>query len=475
MPGTKVTKYLCDRGRKMKKLTILLLIGLLIAGLTSCSGADKEAEMDTDPDTVIQFNDEVLESMIRTAMDKPEGDILVSDALLITEFDFRMDGNDWSKPRINNLDALKYFTNLTYLDLSWAVLNKENSFEDVDISALSALTNMESLQLACVNISDISALEGMTNLSGLSVWGGFRLEDISALASLTNLGAVDLRNNMIKDLSPLAGLTNLDYVDVSNNLISDLSPLAGLTGLSELYVADNLVRDYTPLCGLSSTLTKRDFEPVAEPQPINFQDAVLEQKIRAQLNIPTGDITINDTEGVTELYLGNPWQDVIPEDIKISDISALKYFPNLFKLDIYCNNIEWTHSLRSLTNLGILNLSSNKVNDIVPLSKCTNLVILNLSGCQTNTEALAPLSALTKLESLDLSYSPAIGSVEVLSGLTTLKSLDLRNVPVDFAPLAGLSNLTTLYLCDPIENLYEPDYKVLKEIYPNLTDKNFTM
>lgn len=459
----------------MKTLRFLLLIGILIAGLTACSGADSEVEVDIDADTAIQFNDEVLESMIRTAMGKPEGDILVSDALLITEFDFRMDGNDWSKPRINNLDALKHFTNLTYLDLSWAVQNKENSFEDVDISALSTLTNLESLQLACVNISDISALEGMTNLKGLSVWGGFRLEDISVLASLSNLEAVDLRNNMIKDVTPLSGLANLDYVDVSNNLISDLSPLAGLTGLSELYVADNLVRDYTPLGGIASALSKRDFEPVAQPQPINFRDAVLEQKIRAQLNIPTREITINDTEGVTELYLGNPWQEVIPEDTKISDISALKYFPNLFKLDIYSNNIEWIHSVRALSNLGILNLSGNKINDIVPLSKCTNLLILNLSGCQTNTEGLAPLSALTKLESLDLSYSPAIGSVEVLSGLTTLKSLDLRNDPVDISPLAGLTNLTTLYLCDPIENRYEPDYSVLKEIYPNLTEKNFTM
>lgn len=453
----------------MKKLLCLLLIGLLAAGLTACSGSDADA----DADAVIQFHDDVLESMVRTAMDKPEGDILVSDALTVSEFDFQMDGNDWSKPRIHNLEALQYFTNLKYLNLNWAVQNEENPFTDVDISALSTLTNLESLQLSCVNVADISALEGMTNLKGLSVWGGFRLEDISVLASLTNLEAADLRNNLIKDVAPLAGLANLDYVDVSNNLISDLSPLAGLTSLSELYVADNLVRDYTPLSGLTSVLTKRDFEPVAQPQPINFRDAVLEQKIRAQLNIPTGEITINDTEGVTELYLGNPWQEVIPEETKISDISALKYFTNLFKLDIYGNNIEWIHSVRSLTGLKILNLSGNKISDIVPLSKCTDLIILNLNGCRVNTEGLAPLSSLTKLESLDLSYSDTIGSVEAIAGLTSLKALYLRNVRVDIAPLAGLSNLTTLYLADPVESKYMPDYKVLKDIYPNLTEKNF--
>ena len=456
---------LCGRGRMMKKVLCFLLIGLLAGSLGACSPSDSIQAM--------EFNDEALESMIRSAMNIPEGDILVSDALEVRELDFQMDGNDWTKPRIHNLDALKYFTNLTYLNLGWAVQNEENCFADVDISALSALTNLEFLQMACVNISDISALSGMTSLKNLSVWGGKGLEDISVLANLTNLEVVELKNNLISDITPLAGLTNLYYIDVSDNLIADLSPLAGLTKLTELYVTDNPVRDYTPLSGIVSNLEKRDFEPVAQPQPINFRDTVLEQKIRAILNIPTGDITINDTEAVTELYLGNQAQGAIPDEAKISDISALKYFPNLFKLDIYFNNIQWIHGIRSLSNLGILDLNGNKVADIVPISKCTNLIMLNLSGCQCNAEGLAPLSALTRLEWLDLSYSPNIGSVEVLSGLTNLNALYLRNVAVDLTPLAGLTNLTTLYLSEPNTNGYAPDYSVLKDIYPNLTDKNF--
>jgi hypothetical protein len=451
----------------MRRIGYLLLIGLLILSFGACGSPGSNA--------AIQFNDDVLESMVRTAMNQPEGDILVSDALEVTQLDLRMDGNDWSSPRIHNLEALSHFANLTYLNLNWAVQSEESPFADVDISALGALAKLEALEMACVNVADISALGGMTNLKGLSAWGGSRLEDISVLASLTNLEAVDLRNNMIKDVTPLAGLANLNYIDVSGNLISDLSPLAGLENLAELYVADNLVADYTPLNDIMGNLGKRDFESVAAPQPIDFRDAVLEEKIRAQLDIPTGDITINDTQGVTELYLGNPWQEVIPEDTKISDITALKYFPNLFKLDIYDNNIEWIHSIRALPNLGILNVSGNKISDIFPLSGCDNLVLLYLGSCQVNTEGLVALTSLSKLESLDLSYSPNIGSVEALSGLTNLKALDLRDVRVDLAPLAGLTNLASLYLADPYEGKYAPDYKVLKDIYPNLVEKNFTM
>jgi len=65
--------------------------------------------------------------------------------------------------------------------------------------------------------------------------------------------------------------------------------------------------------------------------------------------------------------------------------------------------------------------------------------------------------------------------VEMLSGMTSLKSLYLVNTPVDISPLAGLTNLKTLYLAEPLVGKYEPNYSALKDIYPNLTDKNFEM
>ena len=449
----------------MKRLLILLLLVLLAFGFSACGSSEKDA--------AIQFNDDVLEGMIRLAMEKPEGDILISDALTVTELNLEMNGNDWSIPRITNLDALKYFTNLTSLNLNWAVQNAEDSFYDVDISPLGALTNMEALQIACVSISDISPLGSMTKLKGLSIWGGRRIDDISPLANLTSLEAVDLRGNFIKDLTPLAGLTNLNFVDISGNIVSDVSPLAGLSNLTELYVSDNLISDYSPLGVLTSNLQKRDFEPDSGPQPIDFKDAVLEQKIRKALAIPQGAITLKDTAAITDLNFGNDYQENIPDEIKISDISALKYFPNLFKLELWFNNVEWIDVVRALPNLGVLDLNGNKVSDLSPISKCTNLKFLNLSDCKAKAEGLAFLSTLTQLEWLDLSDSRAIGNVEALAGLTNLKALYLRNIMTDFTPLTKLTNLTTLYLIEPIPDKFTPDYSVLKDIYPNLTDKNF--
>ena len=122
----------------MKKAISILLAVLLALSLFACTAKSTEPAVESaaeateaveateapaeetaapeeagvDPNMVIEFNDDVLESMIRTAMNKPEGDILVSDALAMTELSLEMDGSDWSLPRILAAGALQYFTNL---------------------------------------------------------------------------------------------------------------------------------------------------------------------------------------------------------------------------------------------------------------------------------------------------------------------------------------------------------------------------
>lgn len=481
----------------MKKTLCILLFALMVLSLVSCAApkAEPAAESTTEavaeqtpvqteeaseqtaaeyaPDTVIEFNDDVLESMVRAAMGKPEGDILVSDAQAMTELALDMDGNDWSNPRIHNIDALKYFTNITNLSMGWSVQNDANYDADVDISALTGMTKMEMLIIRCINVSDVSPLAGMTQLKTLVIQGTDRLTDLTPLANLTQMEALELKTNAVIDLNPLAGLTNLNYLDLSGNFIRDVSPLAGATKLTTLYLGSNPIKDYSSLVGIRSNLTGCDFEPDSAPQVIDFQDAVLEQKVREALNIPQGDITQEQTEAVTELYLGNEWQEKVPDDIKILNISALKYFPSLTRLNLQNNNVMHIDVLRVMPNLFDLNISNNNVSDIRPLTSCGYLKVLNLNGCYCTSAELAPLAELTGLEWLDLSTSRNIDSVGVIAGLTNLKALYLQNLPVDFTPITGLTNLTTLYLMGPVEGKYTPDYSVLKDIYPNLTDKNF--
>lgn len=264
-----------EGGEEMKHRIVYIVAALTATFcLTACAAAvPTDAEPTPDPaqnsqetaDGVIAFNDDVLEELVREALGKPEGDVLASDALTLTELNFQMDGRDAGRRTIHNLDALRYFTNLTYLGFGYAVENESGPETAVDLSALSGLTSLESLQMGGVVIADVSALSNLTNLKSLSIWGGGLLTDVSPLAGLTKLEALTLRGNQIADISPLAGLSRLTYLDLEDNLITDVSPLASLTGLTRLFLAENPIGDYSPLVEIRANLIEWDFETDAQP------------------------------------------------------------------------------------------------------------------------------------------------------------------------------------------------------------------
>jgi internalin A len=485
----------------MKKAICILLTLLMALSLFACAAKSEPAveateapaaeataapaeeptapeETGFDPNMVIAFNDDALENLVRIAMNKPEGDILVSDAQAMTELTLEINPNDWSIERIHDLGALQYFTNLTQLSIFWSVQNGEYWDNDVDISALAGLTKLTNLQIRSVAISDISALGNMKDLERLLLTETGRLNDLSPLANCKKLLTIDMPGNAITDISALAGLTELQEVLLNDNYVSDVTPLAGLTHLTMLLLSNNPIKDYSSLAGIRAGLTDCDFEPDGGPQPIVFNDAVLEQRVRSLLNKPEGDITLADTEALTELWIGNDWQEQIPEEQQIKNITALKFFPNLTTLNLANHGVSRIDVLRVMPNLGELMLDNNRVRDIRPLLACKNLYWLNIGGCECTEADLAPLAQMTGLAWLSIAYSNNIHDVSVLANLTDLKALDMRGVSVDLTPLAGLKNLTSLYLPEPFEGEkgnYSPDYSIFAEIYPNLKDKNFDL
>lgn len=254
----------------MKKRIVIAVALAAMLCMSGCAAASEPTDAQptgtAEPvDGVIVFDDDVLESLVRTAMDKPEGDILISDAQTITELDFQIYNPTPDRQTIHNLDALKYFTNLTYLGLGYAVTNEANPAEAVDLSALSGLTKLESLQMGGVVLDDISALSSLTDLKSLTIWDDGLISDISPLSGLSNLVALTLRDNRVSDLLPLSSLTKLAYLDLENNQITDVSPLSSLTGLERLFLAGNPVEDYSPLADIRVNLVEWDFETGVQP------------------------------------------------------------------------------------------------------------------------------------------------------------------------------------------------------------------
>lgn len=271
----------------MKKLVCCLTAALLMLGTAACAAPQTAEEPQPTPeaiavetgasdasaaptaaastDQVIDFGDDVLEALVREAMNRPTGDITVADAEAVTDLDMQQQGVDPNQPYIHNLDALKYFKNLTYLGLGYAVQNADDPSAPIDISSFAGMTKLESLQLGGLVIDDLSVVANMPNLMSLTVFGGKRLTDISALANETNLEALTLRGNLISDITPLAGLTKLRYIDLQDNAISDVTPLTGLTKLERLFLEQNPITDYTPLAQIRANLEEWDFEVPANP------------------------------------------------------------------------------------------------------------------------------------------------------------------------------------------------------------------
>jgi len=239
----------------MKKTLLVLLASLLAIGMAACSAPATEQTPESTSEVVV-FTDTVLEELVRKAMDRPEGDIMLADAQAVTELNMEMDGGA-PIARVADISDLKQFPNLTVLNLNWALNNGDKA---VDLSPLASLTKLEALYICCCgNTNDISPLAGLTGLKDLWIWGN-RITDISALGGMTQIESLWIKGNQITDISVLANMKNLVYLYMEDNQVTDLSPLAGLSNLTYFLLSGNPVTDYSPLADIYPNLEEKDFE-----------------------------------------------------------------------------------------------------------------------------------------------------------------------------------------------------------------------
>jgi len=97
----------------------------------------------------------------------------------------------------------------------------------VDISPLTALVNLRSLDLSRTPVKDISAVSGMLRLTVLGL-SGYQLTNLRPLENLTELRGLYLFNTSIEDLRPLSRLTALRILYLGERRDMDLSPLKNL-------------------------------------------------------------------------------------------------------------------------------------------------------------------------------------------------------------------------------------------------------
>ena len=199
-----------------------------------------------------------------------------------------------------------------------------------------------------------------------------------------------------------------------------------------------------------------------------FDNALLEQAVRSELDKPEEIITPEDLEQVERLAVvgqnllgteqdydyrvfgyvdGAPQEDAPRGDI--SDLSLLSKMPNLKTLYLCQQEIEDLSPLAGLP-LEELYLADNHIMDLSPLETLSGLQVL----CLGNNPAhdLSPLSSLYHLRELNLdSLDRTVDSFAPLARLR-LQELHLCNqfpADRDWLPLGSLDEVTDLWLWHP--------------------------
>lgn len=211
----------------MKKGLCIILVALIGISLVACGAHTREEALD-----IVVFNDSVLESMIKKAMDKGQGSITYTEAALVTELNL---GIQWQQhipeeTQIKDITGLKHFINLTSLDLSFHGIT--------DITPLAELNGLKSLKLQGCPIVDYSPLENIYQkleekdftiaftLSGLgflmindNTMAGYEREELNVTVNHLDWGspAMDLEGNTVRMAKQMDGgntLVVLYYPDI---------------------------------------------------------------------------------------------------------------------------------------------------------------------------------------------------------------------------------------------------------------------
>ena len=192
------------------------------------------------PGDVVQIPDSNLHAAIAEELGKgPNAPLTVEDMGKLKEIYSRGRG-------IRDLTGLQFATNLSRLKIS-------HDAAISDLSPLTGLINLKSIQIFDSSVSDLSPLAGLIKLESMH-FEHASISDLSPLVGLTGLKDIDFHRNDISDISPLARLTELTHLNLAFNDISDISPLAGLTNLKWLVFNHNEIPNLSPLDGIRANM-----------------------------------------------------------------------------------------------------------------------------------------------------------------------------------------------------------------------------
>lgn len=226
-------------------------------------------------DEVIEWVDPGMEYAVRQLLQKPEGDIRVSDLDHITALELYCNSAEGTGSISVNAGRLKHLTGepvsmttVTYelpTDIPW-IQNTEDLRHFIDLQQLS----IGDMSLAPgIHMPPVS-LSGLVYCHGLQVLtiGGLETENQEALM-LSSLAALSLSGSPLESPELLGRLTALENLELHGYDLPDLSPLTDLHELKTLVLSGCQIGSLEPLAQLPALknlkLDGRAMYPSLEP------------------------------------------------------------------------------------------------------------------------------------------------------------------------------------------------------------------
>jgi len=358
----------------------------------------------------------------------------------------------------------------------------DDTLREIQIGGRSFRTDAAELNLSGLGITDISAITAFTRLEKLDL-GDNKITDISPLVELPALKWLCIRNNAVEDINPLLSLGSMEFLDADNNQISDISVLEYLPHLREVRLNNNPLKSGKPLSGLAEL--KRLWLAGTDLHDDDLDDlmkltALEELNLKDNKSISAGKLDalkkalpnceISHDELLYSIRFGDreffaDAKQITAVSMDITDLTGLEKFTELQLLDLGGNHITDLSPLRELSALTELRLSGSSVSDLAPLSGLKSLQVLDLKD--NSAAVLTPLAGCTGLQELNLSGN-GISDIAPLAYLSALKTLDLSGNRI--RDLSALYSLTSLRSLDLRGNpLNDDDIRALKTALPDCT------
>lgn len=157
---------------------------------------------------------------------------------------------------VSSLDALSGITTLREFDISY------NSVST--LAPLQQSMNMQVLRAERNKLQSVGALGHMVDLQVLSVSGN-ELEDISALLNCTRMTELRVDNNLLTSVDCIAKMPMLTYLECSYNQITTLPELDPMSHLQQFYASHNALTSIASLAGLQElTYVNVDYNEAIE-------------------------------------------------------------------------------------------------------------------------------------------------------------------------------------------------------------------